>query len=147
MNFNWGKGIFLVIVLFLGACLAFIIYSRTQKWSLVEEDYYPKELRHEEVLVKMRNFTALQEPMLFQVSQGSLSIKFPPVFKGLTLSGQIHVYRPSDEGMDCLVPIKADTSLIQIIPKEKFQHGKYVIKVDWIAAGKSYYKEQEVFIP
>ena len=46
---------FIIIVLFLGACVAFIIYSQGQTWSLVEEDYYPKELRYEEKLVKMRN--------------------------------------------------------------------------------------------
>ena len=101
MSFNWGRGIFLVIILFLGACAAFMIYSRTQKWTMVEEDYYPKELRHEEVLEKMRNFNSLQEPMLFQFTQNSLlrsnAREFETLQAKLGMLGAISTYnKPMD---------------------------------------------------
>ena len=147
MKFDWGKGILIVIILFLGACAAFIIYSRSVTWSLVEDDYYPKELRHEEVLIKKRNFNALAQPMEFQMTRGALNITFPPFFKGKLLTGHIQVYRPSDPNMDYLVPVAVDTSLVQTIPESKLKHGKYVIKVDWASSGTSYYKEYELFVP
>lgn len=41
MKWNWGTGILLVIVVFVGLCVAFLIYASRQDWRLVEKDYYP----------------------------------------------------------------------------------------------------------
>jgi hypothetical protein len=147
MKWNWGTGIFIVIVIFLVACVAFIIYTRGQKWSLVEEDYYPRELRHEEKLVKMRNANALSEQLLVTLGQQSLAVKFPVDFRGKGLTGMINIYRPSDEAMDVILPVTVDTSLVQLIPLNKLSKGRYVVKVDWTSGGKDYYKEQDIFIP
>ena len=94
MKWNWGTGIFIVIVLFLGACFAFIFYAQHQKWSLVEEDYYPKELRHEEKLVKMRNANALTAQLQIKLENSNLAVQFPHDFHGKTLTGTIDIYRP-----------------------------------------------------
>ncbi|MEI6435685.1 MAG: FixH family protein [Bacteroidota bacterium] len=147
MKWNWGTGIFIVIVIFLTACAAFIIYSLNQRWSLVEEDYYPKELRHEEKLVKMRNVNELTGKLLITLDKNNLTIQFPDDFKGKPLTGNIDVYRPSDETRDVIIPVSADTAGCMNIPISKFMHGKYVVKADWIAAGKGYYQETVIFIP
>ena len=147
MKWNWGTGIFIVIILFVGAAVAFIIYAQHEKWSMVEEDYYPKELRHEEKLVKMRNANALSAQLQISRDQSSLILQFPVDFAGKALTGTIDVYRPSDERLDVILPIAADTSLVQIIPLSKLTKGRYVVKVDWAAAGKDYYQEKDIFIP
>ena len=147
MKWNWGTGIFIVIVLFLGACIAFIIYAQHQKWSLVEEDYYPKELRHEEKLVKMRNANALVMQLRVILDKPNLVIQFPADFRGMALTGNIDIYRPSDENLDVLLPVAVDTALTQLIPLNRLSHGRYVVKVDWTASEKDYYKEQDIFIP
>ena len=147
MKWNWGTGIFIVIVLFLGACFAFIVYSQHQKWSLVEEDYYPKELRHEEKLVKMRNANALVMQLQVSLDRSNLIVQFPYDFRGKHLTGQIDVYRPSDENLDVILPVTADTSLIQLIPLHKLARGRYVVKIDWSSESRNYYKEQDIFIP
>lgn len=147
MKWNWGTGIFIVIVLFLGACVSFIIYSQGQKWSLVEEDYYPRELRHEEKLVKMRNANALAVPLQVTMDKSNLIVQFPGDFRGQKITGSIDVYRPSDETLDVILPVAADTSLKQLVPLQKLTHGRYVVKVDWSSGGKDYFKEQDIFIP
>ena len=147
MKWNWGTGIFIVIVLFLGTCIAFIIYAHHQKWSLVEEDYYPKELRHEEKLGKMRNANALTMPLQVKLDKSNLIMQFPVDFRGKILAGKINIYRPSDEKLDVLIPVEVDTALTQLIPLRKLSHGRYVVKVDWTSKGKDYYKEQDIFIP
>ncbi|MEI7898484.1 MAG: FixH family protein [bacterium] len=147
MKWNWGTGIFIVIVLFLGACVAFIIYSQHQKWSLVEDDYYPRELRHEEKLVKMRNAGALSTHLLVSLGKSNLVIQFPADLKGKALTGTIDIYRPSDETMDVLLPVAADTALIQLVPLNKLSKGRYVVKADWNSAGVDYYQELDLFIP
>ncbi|MEI7662776.1 MAG: FixH family protein [Bacteroidota bacterium] len=147
MKWNWGTGIFIFIVLFLIACFAFLYYAQHQKFSLVEEDYYPKELRYEEKLVKMRNTNALLMQMMIRLDKSSLIIQFPGDFKGKKVSGSVNIYRPSDERLDLLLPVAADTSLIQSVPLNKLTQGRYVVKVDWSSEGKYYYKELDVFIP
>lgn len=147
MKWNWGTGIFIVILLFLGACISFIIYSQGQKWSLVEEDYYPKELRHEEKLVRMRNASALKMQLEVKTDHSNLVIKFPDDFQGCTLGGSITIYRPSDEKLDLIIPVSADSSLCQQMPLNKLSKGRYIVKADWTSAGKGYYCEKEIFIP
>ncbi len=147
MQWNWGTGVFIFIVLFLAACIAFIIYTRTERWSLVEEDYYPKELRHEEILVKMRNVSSLKDKLQVSYDAQNLVIRFPFDLKGLSLTGSVDMYRPSDETRDVILPVAVDTSLCMTIPMKRFIHGKYVLKADWVANGMGYYQETVVFIP
>jgi hypothetical protein len=147
MKWNWGTGIFIFIVLFMAACIAFLVYTRNQDWSLVEKDYYPKELKHEQKLVKMRNVSALSGSFRIALDNQSLVIGLPGDFRGMPLTGMVHVYRPSDEKMDVKLPLQVDTALEMRVPSSKLHHGKYVIKIDWSAGGKDYYLEKDVFIP
>ena len=147
MKWNWGTGIFIVIVLFLGACLAFIIYAQRQKWSMVEEDYYPKELRHEEKLAKIRNANALTMNLQVRIDPANLIVQFPADFRDKKITGNVDIYRPSDETLDVILPVEVDTSLCQIIPLQKLSHGRYVVKVDWTSEGRDYFREQDIFIP
>jgi hypothetical protein len=147
MKWNWGTGIFIFIVFFMAACIAFLVYTRNQDWSLVEKDYYPKELKHEEKLVKMRNVSALTGTFRIAWENSSLVIGLPDDFKGVQVTGLVHVYRPSNEKMDLQLPLQVDSVLEMRIPGPKLFHGKYVVKLDWSAGGKDYYLEKEVFIP
>jgi hypothetical protein len=147
LNMHWGKGIFLVLTIFVLVFVGILFYSATLDWSLVEDDYYPKELRHEELLNKKRNFYSLGEPLLVILKDSSVEVKFPSVFKGKPTGGHIQVYRPSDKNLDYLVPVQFDTTMIQKIPRSRFRHGNYVVKVEWYSQGIEYYKEQELFIP
>jgi hypothetical protein len=147
MKWNWGTGILTVIIIFLAACAAFIIYSRSQKWSMVEDDYYSKELRHEEKLVRMRNANALSAQLQVTVRKSDLCLQFPADFKGKALRGSINIYRPSDEFLDVIIALAADTSLSQLIPLHKLSMGRYIMKVEWSSEGKDYYQEHDLYIP
>jgi hypothetical protein len=147
MKLNWGTGIFLFIILFLLAAFSFIFYTSRQNYSLVEEDYYPKELRHEEKLVKMRNVNALKGQLRAETDKSNLVLHFPDDFRGKTVTGKVAVYRPSDESLDLAFPLAVDTSMIQLISLSKLAHGRYVVKAEWRSEEKDYYKELDVFIP
>jgi nitrogen fixation protein FixH len=147
MKFNWGTGIAVFIAFFVILCIVFIVYSTTQRWSMVEDDYYPKELRHEEKLVKMRNAGSLAIPLKIEAGAGSVSVRFPEYFRGKDLKGDILVYRPSDETGDFHVKVQPDSNLVCRIPFSRLKHGKYIIKVEWSADNSAYYQEQAIFIP
>lgn len=147
MKWNWGTGIFIFIVLFVAACVTFIIYAGRQKWSLVEEDYYPKELRHEEKLISMRNAGTLTEPVSVTITGNDLLIRFPGDMRGRNLEGKVHVYRPSDESLDIVLPLLLDSALSMKVPLNRLVHGKYIIKSEWFADNRPYYMENTLFIP
>jgi hypothetical protein len=113
----------------------------------VEADYYPKELQHEAKLNKIRNASALTSPLTVKLDKSNLVLQFPVDFHGKILTGQIDIYRPSDENLDVLLPVSVDTSLIQLVPLNKLAKGRYVVKVDWASEGKKFFLEQDIFIP
>ncbi len=147
IKFTWGTGIFLFIVLFVAVGLFFLWYTFTIHISMVEEDYYPKELRHEEQLNKIRNANALQHQILIVIDNELVTVTMPMEMQGKHLIGQIHVYRPSDETLDLILPLVPDTAGNQTIARSKLVKGKYIFKVDWALGNVKYYQEQEIFIP
>ncbi|MEI6884451.1 MAG: FixH family protein [Bacteroidota bacterium] len=146
MKFNWGTGIFIVIVLFMTACIAFFIFASRQDNSLVESDYYAKGLRYEEVIQKMRNTAALRELPGIHLDKNMLRIKYPSDLKGQTVQGKVYLYRPSNKKFDQFLTLAFDTALIQQIPSVILHKGMYIIKLDWTMNGKSYYFEKEISV-
>jgi hypothetical protein len=144
---SWGRGIFIFLVVFVVANLVFLFITSKWDWSLVDDDYYPKELKHEELLVKKRNYNALGEKMTMSLTDSSVNIRYPRDFQNRDASGTIQVYRPSNKTLDHHIPVRFDTTMVQSIARSRFSHGNYFIKVDWSVAGINYYHEQEIFIP
>ena len=147
MKFNWGTGITIFIILFLCACAWFFIYAQHQRVVFVEDDYYPKELRYEEKLQKMRNANDLKGTFEIHIDKKFVTVKFPSDFKGKKIKGQMLIYRPSDDAKDITIPVSIDTAMMQYVPVNRLSRGKYIVKVEWTSYGKAYYKEQEIYIP
>jgi hypothetical protein len=146
MKFNWGTGIFLVIVLFFLAVIAFFIYISNLDINLVEDNYYEKELAYQQRIDKLSNTSSL--PGKIEVSQepGVVIIQFPRLDSILTSEGTILFYRPSDPKKDFTVPIQLNDSCRQVLNISRIDKGKWVIKLDWKMAGIEYYFEEGVII-
>jgi hypothetical protein len=146
MKFSWGKGIFITYTLFLVMILAMVTYLSSMDVNLVTEDYYEKELKHQEQINKEARTKELAEKLEISVQQDLVNFKFPSLFKPYEVSGLIQFYRPSDSMMDFSVAIKLENSLEQIISTTGIQKGYWRIKVDWSAADSDYYNEKLVVI-
>jgi hypothetical protein len=48
MKFNWGTGIFLFLIIFIGLAVAFMIFAFNQEISLVHKDYYKKGVDYDQ---------------------------------------------------------------------------------------------------
>jgi hypothetical protein len=142
IKFNWGTGIFIVIVLIFGGVIAFFIYSTSLDINLVENNYYEKELVYEERIQKIRNADNLAEKIRIESIDGYIVLHFPDTLKNAAIKGSILFYRPSDEGKDFTLPISLDDSLRQFISKENIFSGKYLIKMEWEMDGIHYYQEE-----
>lgn len=145
MKFNWGTGIFIIILLFILAVVAFFIWSSSLGINMVEDNYYEKELAYQERIDKIRNTESLGEDVKVTLSQGSLRIDFPKNLSGKKSQGNVLFYRPSDPGKDFTVPLVINDSSFQIIDATRLDPGRYVIKIDWVSDGVEYYYEEAVF--
>lgn len=144
MKFNWGTGITLFYILFAGSLLYFVIKSTTYDHSLVDKDYYAKDLAYQEHYVKLVNAQALETDLkvLNLLQKQELALYFPPDLGGV--SGEITFFCPSDIKADFKVEIDVNKEMKQFIPTAKLKKGLWKVKVDWRAAGKDFYKEETV---
>jgi len=146
MKFHWGHGILSFIILFFILNAVFLVWISRQDNTLVEENYYAKELKYQEVIDKRGNAEGLVEKVIFDQNASGIWLHFPLIVKTGKLSGNIMLYRPSDASLDMNVPLALDTARNQLIPAKNLSKGKYVIKLGWALDDKAYYQETEILI-
>lgn len=146
IKIGWGTGIFITIVLFVAGMGFLVVLSSRQKFSMVEEGYYPKGIEYQKQIDKLELTRALMEQPSAEQKNDSVVIKFPKDFSGKTLTGTVHFYRPSDDVGDQTYNIKLNDSLRQTFPVSGLLMGRYVIKLEWKAEAKDYYAEVPLFI-
>ncbi len=140
-NFNWGHGIALFYIVFVGVLLTALISSFGVDHSLVVEDYYAKDLNYQKQYEKMQNANANHNALIKNnLSEKTISVEF---LEGTPSSASAQFYRPSDASKD--FSIAFDKS-INIISTETMVKGKWVIKLEWNENGKKFYLEQDIII-
>ncbi len=146
MKFNWGTGIFIVIVLFLLAVVAFFIYIKTLDINLVEDNYYEKELAFQQRIDKISNTAQLPGKISISQGPGTLIIQFPETDSSWIPTGNVLLYRPSDPKKDVTLPLQLDNSQRQAIDISGISKGKWTVKLEWKMGGKEYYFEEGLII-
>ena len=146
MKFNWGTGIFIVIVLFILAVVAFLIYVSNLDIKMVEDNYYDKELAYQDRIDKLNNTDSLPWKVNVKQEPGNIIIQFPQLDTALTPAGTLLFYRPSDPERDFSIPLQLNDSSCQVIDIKGIKKGKWLIKLDWAMGGKEYYYEEELFV-
>lgn len=143
---NWGTGIIIVIILFLASLAIRLYIAFHREVNLVADDYYPKELIHQEIINKKKNALELRTQIEIRQKPDSLIIVFPDEFQKLKISGDVNLYRPSDPSLDRNFKIPADSYLRKTFPIKGLKKGKYIVQIDWSANNKSYYQEENLLI-
>lgn len=146
IKFNWGTGIFLVIIVFFILIFSFIYYASTFKINLVEDNYYEKELKYEEHITKLRNTDSANLPIGIIHEGRSIQLVIPGKCDPGMISGKIQFYRPSDFEMDRFYTFSPDKNGVQNIDLGGFPGGKYIIKIDWMYDSVEFFQEQSIFI-
>ena len=146
MKFSWGKGIFITYALFLVIILSVVVYLSSIDVNLVTEDYYEKELNHQDQIDKEARTSQLSEKLKITVTENLINLKFPSLFKPYEISGLVQFYRPSDSQQDFSVNIELSDSLEQTISTASIQKGYWRIKVDWSVEEKDYFNEKLVMV-
>jgi len=143
---NWGKGITIVIIVFIG-WISFLVYKTTEVTSeMVTDNYYEKELVYENVIQAKKNVQQLSTQPDIQLAQDSLLIIFPIEINN-SAKGDIIFYRPNDPKKDKKYSINIkESSNTQYISTNDLVKGTYQIQLTWNQNNIPYYYEKNIFI-
>jgi hypothetical protein len=141
IKFNWGTGIFIVIVVFLAFFASFIIYSFSHKINLVSEEYFPEEIAYESTLQKIRNSNGLKEKITYKITDEHIILKFPDGFLSNEIKGTVHFFYITDYNHDKKITINLNNEREQYFDLKEIIKGRYTIKIDWSYKETGYYQE------
>lgn len=148
MKFNWGTGIVLAFIGFIGFIMFFIVKMSTDKkydHQLVVEDYYEQELNLQKEIDNEKNSKKLKENISWEKTEEGLLIKFPNDLEFSKISGKVFLYRPSDKQFDFETPISLSNHNL-LIPDNRLLDGRWNIIIDWKYNDTSYrYKKEIVY--
>ena len=146
MKINWGTGIVIAFVLFIGFIMFFVVKSLTDEsleHELVTEDYYKKELQFQEQLNVEQRTHDLGLDLLVSRTEDGLEVVFPAGQDPKAINGKVFLYRPSDKQFDFEVSISlSDPHLL--IPKERLLDGRWNIIAEWTYQGESYKVQKSI---
>ena len=115
--------------------------SSQQDIPLVRKDYYEHDLKYNEHLIRMANNHKLTKNVVvnYDKPNGKITLEFPEEMK--KLSGEILVFRPSQEGLDFTLPIEKLINNRLIFGTSEMLKGKWKVKISWENNSTTYYKE------
>lgn len=140
---NWGYRILIVLIAFLGGIFFMVSVAMRQTNEMMDDQYYKKELVHQQLIDASRNLSRLQEPVRILDSGGALKIQLPSA--AIPDSGVVSFVRPSDQRMDRSEQLHQGNATL-LCDKSQLHSGLYLVRVEWESASLSYYFEQKYFV-
>ncbi len=131
MKINWGTGIVITIIAFIGFILFFVITMSTgnnYSHDLVTEAYYQKELAFQQEIDAKQNVANLKESLDIHKTSKGIEIQLPSFFDPTKITGNVFLYRPSDKQLDFKIPI---SNIYLLVPENRLLGGRWNITVVW----------------
>jgi len=148
MKINWGTGIVIGFLLFIGFIMFMVVSMMTSdkyNHDLVTEDYYKEELVYQKEIDAEQNGNQLSENISIRNSKQGITISFPQNIKYQDIKGTVSFYRPSNKKLDFDIPISLKKHTIFVSDKQLVE-GRWDIKVDWTYQGVHYlYKDKTTY--
>lgn len=146
MKINWGTGLTIGMLLFIGFILYFVVQIMTDKnldFDMVTEDYFQKELGFQQELDAQQNNNTLMKNITSKITEQGLVLNFPSDLNSEEISGTIFMYRPSNKKLDFEIPIQLKGSSM-MIPGEKLVPGRWNTIINWNYQGKDYLFKEKI---
>ncbi len=142
-KWNWGTKLVIWIIAFIVFMLSLVYMTTTSEVNLVERDYYPKGQKYQTRIDAIENANYLN--VVFTTSQdgNNIIINLPDIQVD---SGLILFFRPSGNSLDRTYDLVINNEKKMILPRDDFEHGKYIMKINWDHKDKEYYVEQTFFV-
>lgn len=142
---NFGGKIVILYLSFVALILTLVFLCYGQKQDLVSKDYYAQELKYQDKIDAIHNSNSLPNSIKHKVIGSGILLTINDSLPIKNFSGIINFFRPSDASKDVQLKM-AFVNNEQVIDKTILQHGSYKMQLSWKNDGKSYYKEEIIFI-
>ena len=142
---NWGYKILLVILVFIGAMATMVTIAMRQHNEMMDEQYYVRELKHQDLINAHHNLEALTQQVKITNHNGSVSIQFPASAIGNITESSIAFIRPSGKSKDRTILLSPDKNGKQNISGAILSKGLYRVRISWKNNNIPYYSEQAFF--
>ena len=145
---NWGHGILIFFILYVGYLVGTVIKSRTIDHSLVIDNYYEHDIAYQKLYYDAtENRKQLKKDLAIIIDEENhhLNLEFGDNYD--MIKGEVLFYRPSDKKADITegFQIYAPQSKLELSLKT-LRQGRWVIKIRWNDGQRDYYKEKDLII-
>lgn len=144
---NWGKGILLVLIAFVGLMTWFLVMAARNPEPLVTEAYYEQELAYQSRIDETERAHALTAPVAIVVQDHRIQLRFPEELRGSTITGVLTLRRPNDPKADRSVTIASAVGAVFSTEQLDLRRGRYDALLSWAAGGIQYYTEEKLVVP
>ena len=146
MKFNWGTGIVVAILCFIGFILYFVITMSVNKeysHDLVTEKYYQQELKYQGQIEAEKNSQTLEENVSVNQTADGVIVSFPKNLDYKNIKGKVFLYRPSNKQLDFEIPISISSKYL-LVPEKRLLDGRWNINIFWKYKNKDYLFKEEL---
>jgi len=147
MKINWGTGLVIGMVLFIGFIMFFVIKISTDKkydYDLVTEEYYKKEMVYQKEIDDQANSNSLSGNIIGEKTEAGWMLTFPENLDYSKITGTVLLYRPSNKMLDFQMPLQLSSKNL-LIPDELLVAGRWNTIVQWSYNGEDYLYKNEIF--
>ena len=127
---NWGKGITIAMIIFMGFILTLVINLSIQDVQLESKNYYQKELKYGDEIKALQNAQALKTQIKLLTMEEGIAVQIPDALE--TQNVVIQLKRPNDENKDLNYKLEGSKTLI--IPAEQLEKGVYQVEISYKAS-------------
>lgn len=138
---NWGKGVMIVMglfIVFIGVLVSILI---GQKVDLVTEDYYRDEMVYQNEIDAISSGNTLDSLVVSQKDE-QLIIQFAKNIQPDSVV--VHLWRPNDKKLDQSYSVTGTG--VFLIPLKDLHQGNYNLRCEYWLAGKNYLQKSQVSI-
>ncbi|MCX8489833.1 MAG: FixH family protein [Cyclobacteriaceae bacterium] len=136
---KWVITSFFFFALFIGI-LVFVCVR--EDISLVSNNYYQDELRHQIKMDQQQNMADLKHQPIIKMTDAQIDIFFQSLEK--IEKGELRVARPSDERLDQRFELTNQPR--QNLKLARWERGLYRVSMQWSMEGKDYYYEKLIVL-
>jgi nitrogen fixation protein FixH len=142
----WPVSIIAFFALALAGLAAFITFCVMHPTDLVMQDYYEQELRYQDQIDRTTRARALDALASVAYDQPTrrITIALPLAENGAKVSGNIHLYRPSEAALDRHVQLDLDARGTQVLDASDLRPGLWKVKVQWKRGDEEYYLDRQL---
>lgn len=138
---NWGKGIAIFLVLFIGFILTLAIILMQANTDLVGEDYYKKEIAYEDEIVAQSNAKNAGAEIETEISEEGLFVHIKNVESPKDVT--IHLLRGNNQDLDVVMSGDGAATFIE---RSELIDGKYILTITWRKYEKPFQIKKDIWV-